>query len=62
MKMQSTDLFSTLKRFDAYPKTLEDFRVKTLGGGAGVCVISQLHKMVVLLVVIYTPSKELRFI
>ena len=37
MKMQSTDLFSTLKRFDAYPKTLEDFRVKTLGGGAGVC-------------------------
>ena len=33
--MQSSDVFSTLKRFDAYPKTLEDFRVKTFGGAAG---------------------------
>lgn len=39
--MQSNDIFSTLKRFDAYPKTLEDFRVKTLGGGA-VTVVSGL--------------------
>ena len=23
-----------IKKFDAYPKTLEDFRIKTLGGGA----------------------------
>ena len=38
--MQSNDLFSALKRFDAYPKTLEDFRVKTLGGGAGMYYIS----------------------
>ena len=22
-----------IKKFDAYPKTLEDFRIKTLGGG-----------------------------
>ena len=33
--MQTKDLVSTLKRFDAYPKTLEDFRVKTFGGAAG---------------------------
>lgn len=24
-----------LKQFDAYPKTLEDFRVKTCGGATG---------------------------
>lgn len=39
--MQTKDLVSTLKRFDAYPKTLEDFRIKTFGGGA-VTVISSL--------------------
>lgn len=33
--METKDLVSTLKRFDAYPKTLEDFRVKTFGGAAG---------------------------
>lgn len=32
--MQSKDIVSTLKKFDAYPKTLEDFRVKTFGGAA----------------------------
>lgn len=42
--MQTKDLVSTLKKFDAYPKTLEDFRVKTFGGAAGkrfvaVCVM-----------------------
>ena len=26
---------SRLKQFDAYPKTLEDFRVKTFGGAVG---------------------------
>ena len=26
---------SRLKQFDAYPKTLEDFRVKTFGGAIG---------------------------
>lgn len=29
------DTFSKLKQFDAYPKTLEDFRVKTWGGVTG---------------------------
>lgn len=33
--MQTNDILNTIKRFDAYPKTLEDFRIKTLGGGAG---------------------------
>lgn len=32
--MQTKDLVSTLRKFDAYPKTLEDFRVKTFGGAA----------------------------
>ena len=27
--------FSKLKQFDAYPKTIEDFRIKTLGGATG---------------------------
>ena len=38
--METKDLVSTLKRFDAYPKTLEDFRVKTFGGAAGKFVSS----------------------
>jgi hypothetical protein len=29
----SVSVLDVLKRFDAYPKTLEDFRIKTLGGG-----------------------------
>ncbi|RUS73051.1 hypothetical protein EGW08_019189 [Elysia chlorotica] len=32
--MQTKDFFENLRRFDAYPKTLEDFRVKTYGGAA----------------------------
>jgi len=27
------NFFEAIKKFDAYPKTLEDFRIKTLGGG-----------------------------
>ena len=38
--MQKSDILNTIKRFDAYPKTLEDFRVKTLGGGAGEFVVN----------------------
>ena len=29
----STSVLDVLKRFDAYPKTLEDFRIKTFSGG-----------------------------
>ncbi|XP_068083319.1 endoplasmic reticulum-Golgi intermediate compartment protein 3 [Anabrus simplex] len=32
--MSSNDILDTLRRLDAYPKTLEDFRVKTYGGAA----------------------------
>jgi hypothetical protein len=35
----SVSVLDVLKRFDAYPKTLEDFRIKTLGGGT-ITVIS----------------------
>lgn len=33
--LREMDTFSKLKQFDAYPKTLEDFRVKTWGGATG---------------------------
>ncbi|XP_065063686.1 endoplasmic reticulum-Golgi intermediate compartment protein 3-like isoform X2 [Rhopilema esculentum] len=39
--MQTKDIFSRFKQFDAYPKTLDDFRVKTVTG-AGVTIISGL--------------------
>jgi len=39
--MANNDIFSRFKQFDAYPKTLEDFRVKTVTG-AGVTIISGL--------------------
>ena len=29
------DLAERLRNFDAYPKTLEDFRIKTFGGATG---------------------------
>jgi hypothetical protein len=29
------DFFDRIKQLDAYPKTLEDFRVKTLAGALG---------------------------
>ena len=28
-------MFEKLRQFDAYPKTLEDFRIKTFGGATG---------------------------
>lgn len=37
IKMAGGDIFGKLKQFDAYPKTLEDFRVKTFGGAASRC-------------------------
>ena len=30
----ATTLWGKVRQFDAYPKTLEDFRVKTFGGAA----------------------------
>ena len=37
--MESKDIFSKFKQFDAYPKTLEDFRVKTVTGAGGMSEI-----------------------
>jgi predicted small secreted protein len=37
--MAGKDILTTLRQFDAYPKTLDDFRIKTFGG-ATVTVIS----------------------
>ncbi len=35
------DFLGKLRQFDAYPKTLEDFRVKTYGGAASMwnCIV-----------------------
>lgn len=33
--MSVKELFGRLRQFDAYPKTLEDFRIKTFGGATG---------------------------
>jgi hypothetical protein len=33
--MSSNDILVRLRNLDAYPKTLEDFRIKTYGGAAG---------------------------
>lgn len=36
---------SQLARFDAYPKTLEDFRIKTFGGATGRLILfCEIHK------------------
>lgn len=40
--MQTKDILQKLRRFDAYPKTLEDFRVKTFGGAASESFLSSL--------------------
>eukprot|EP00128_Syssomonas_multiformis_P010518 Colp12_sorted_trinity150504_noHs@32023 len=42
--MASRDIFKRLKSLDAYPKTLDDFAVKTLGGGL-VSIISGLFML-----------------
>ncbi|CAG0880435.1 unnamed protein product, partial [Darwinula stevensoni] len=38
--MKVGEVFESLRKFDAYPKTLEDFRIKTFGGGAVTLVSS----------------------
>ena len=44
--MDAKGLIERLRRFDAYPKTLEDFRIKTFGGAAGKLRRSMLSKWV----------------
>ena len=38
--MAGSGFLGKLKQFDAYPKTLEDFRIKTYGGAASKLEIS----------------------
>lgn len=33
--MSSHGIINKLKELDGYPKTLDDYRIRTLGGGAG---------------------------
>lgn len=33
--MAAKDIVARLRQFDAYPKTLDDFRIKTFGGATG---------------------------
>ena len=48
VKMASSGLLGRLKQFDAYPKTLEDFRIKTYGGAASkICVDIVVHLSVI---------------
>lgn len=48
--MAENNFFEKLRRFDAYPKTLEDFRVKTFGGALGLftgfLIISVLNRKI----------------
>lgn len=41
MVAEGMDFLKKLRRFDAYPKTLEDVRIQTLGGGT-ISIISML--------------------
>lgn len=39
--MSSNNIINKLKELDGYPKTLDDYRIRTLGGGAGKYFIVQ---------------------
>jgi len=38
--MAGRDIWTRLRQLDAYPKTLEDFRIKTFSGATGESAIS----------------------
>jgi len=42
--MQSKALLDRLRKFDAYPKTLEDFRIKTFGGATSKTSLYKLYQ------------------
>ncbi|WAR17777.1 ERGI3-like protein, partial [Mya arenaria] len=48
IKMQTKAILERLRQFDAYPKTLEDFRIKTFGGAA-ITIVSGLLMFVLFL-------------
>ena len=56
----SVSALDVLKRFDAYPKTLDDFRIKTLSGGT-ITVISAIVMILLFATQIQdylTPGRE----
>ncbi|XP_064597397.1 endoplasmic reticulum-Golgi intermediate compartment protein 3-like [Liolophura sinensis] len=58
--METKDLLGRLRQFDAYPKTLEDFRVKTYGG-AVVTIVSGILMLILFLSELnYYLSKEVQ--
>jgi hypothetical protein len=38
-------ILKTLKNLDAYPKTMEDFRVRTFSGAAGITLIDETWRL-----------------
>ncbi|KAK7485635.1 hypothetical protein BaRGS_00023084, partial [Batillaria attramentaria] len=58
--MQMKDLFDRLRQFDAYPKTLEDFRVKTFGGALVTLVAGSLMFVLFVSELNYYLTKEVQ--
>jgi hypothetical protein len=52
-----SDLVNRLRSFDAYPKTLEDFRIKTFSGAAGSLI--RLPSSLTLLAMPFSPLSPL---
>ena len=44
--MAGKEILARLRQFDAYPKTLDDFRIKTFGGAAGNACIVRLSRII----------------
>jgi len=42
--MAGRDIWTRLRQLDAYPKTLEDFRIKTFSGATGECSVDEYSK------------------
>ena len=53
------NLLNNLKNFDAYPKTMEDFRVRTYSGAAGKC-FAHLQEMLANVTVIDVFNNHMR--
>jgi len=49
MQMAGRDILTRLRQLDAYPKTLEDFRIKTFSGATGEMleIAKLIHRMLV---------------
>ncbi|XP_029650596.1 endoplasmic reticulum-Golgi intermediate compartment protein 3 isoform X2 [Octopus sinensis] len=56
--MEPSNIISRLRQFDAYPKTLEDFRVKTFGGAIVTLISSMLMFILFISELNYYLTKE----